>query len=226
MVETSQRHNRTLHFPSWPRWRLVAWVRRFLLTGLVFPLLRIGYSVRIEGRENVREVAGPSLIISNHNMHLDIAMLMRSLPFGFRKRVSVAAASRDIFGNPIRGFWAGFLGNAFPFYNRGAGIRDSLEFVAELLRDGWHVLIFPEGQLTVGGPTRPFKTGIGRLAVETGVQVLPMRIDITRKGFYEGKWLPTPRAKVVVHIGKPVHIAPGTSYQEATGQLERAVREA
>lgn len=204
----------------------MAWARRFMLTGVVFPFLRLGYSVRIRGREHVRELTGPCLIVSNHNMHMDIAMLIRSLPFGFRKKVSVAAASTDIFGNPIRGFLSGFLGNAFPFANKGAGIRDSLEFVGELLEDGWHVLIFPEGRLTVMGPMKPFKTGIGRLAVETGVQVLPMRIDITRRGFYEGKWWPTPRAKVVVNIGRPIRFERGVSYQEATALLEQAVREA
>jgi long-chain acyl-CoA synthetase len=197
-----------------------------LLTGLVFPVLRIGYSTRIVGRAHVREITGPCLIVSNHNMHLDIAMLMRSLPFGFRKRVSVAAAASDIFGNPFRGFWAGFLGNAFPFANRGAGIRDSLEFVGELLQEGWHVLIFPEGRLTIVGPMKPFKTGVGRLAVETGAQVLPMRIDVVRKGFREGTWWPTPRAKVLVSIGQPVTFEPGTDYHEATGILEAAVRDA
>jgi long-chain acyl-CoA synthetase len=76
------------------------------------------------------------------------------------------------------------------------------------------------------GPTQPFKSGTGLLAVETGVPVLPMRIDVLRPGFYEGKWLPHPRARVRVSIGEPVSFPQGTSYAEATAKLEEAVRTA
>jgi long-chain acyl-CoA synthetase len=118
------------------------------------------------------------------------------------------------------------LGNAFPFAKEGSGVRESLEYVAKMLDDGWHVLIFPEGKLTVVGPMQPFKSGTGLLAVETGVPVLPMRIDVLRPGFYEGKWLPHPWARVRVTIGEPVRLAPETVYAEATTKLEEAVRNA
>lgn len=221
---TARDSQRPVGIPTWPRWWWVRWLRRALLTLLIFPILRIGYSVRIRGRENTRLVTGPCIIVSNHNMHLDMAMLLRALPINFRQRVSIAAAATDIFGNRYRGFLAGLLGNAFPFAKRGAGVRDSLENIGRLLNDGWHVLIYPEGKLTVDGPMQPFKTGVGRLAVEIDAMVLPMRIDVVRPGFYEGKWFPTPRAKVVVSIGRPVRFAPGTSYSLATAQLEDAVR--
>ena len=93
------------------------------------------------------------------------------------------------FGNRLRGFGASLLGNGFPFVKEGSGVRESLEYVREMLEQGWNVLIFPEGKLTVIGPTEPFKSGIGLLAFETGASVLPTRIDVLRAGFYEGKWL-------------------------------------
>ena len=159
-------------------------------------------------------------------MHLDQGMLLRAMPSDFRQRIAIAAAATDIYGNRFRGFWASLLGNAFPFAKEGAGIRESLENIARMLNEGWNVLIFPEGKLTVMGPMRPFKGGIGLLAVETGAPVLPIRIDVLRPGFYEGKWWPHPRARVFVHIGAPVRIEPGTSYAGAAAILERAVREA
>jgi len=213
-------------FPTWPRRRPVRWIRRVLTTGVAFPLLRLGYTVQIRGRHHFKDLKEPVLIISNHNMHLDGSMLLRSMPHGFRQRVAIAAAASDIFGNKLRGFGAGLMGNAFPFAKEGSGVRESLEAVARMLNEGWNVLIFPEGKLTVGGPTQPFKSGTGLLAVETGVPVLPMRIDILRPGFYEGKWLPHPHGRVRVNIGAPVTFAPGTSYSEATKILEEAVRTA
>jgi long-chain acyl-CoA synthetase len=226
MVEKGEPKPRTHRFPSWPRWRPVRWLRRGLMNGIVFPLLRVGYTVEVRGRERLRTVEEPCLLISNHNMHLDQAMLLRSMPAGFRQRVAIAAAASDIFGNRIRGFGAGLLGNAFPFAKEGSGVRESLEYVAQMLDRGWNVLIFPEGRLTVIGPMQPFKSGIGLLAVETGVPVVPMRIDVLRPGFYEGKWLPHPRARVRVSIGQLVRFSPGTSYVEATAMLEDAVRAA
>ena len=226
LVEKGEPKPKTHRFPTWPRWRPVRWLRRLLMTGLVFPLLRLGYSVEIRGRERFRALPEPVLIISNHNMHLDQAMLLRSMPQGFRQRVAIAAAASDIFGNRLRGFGAGLLGNAFPFAKEGSGVRESLEHVGKMLEGGWNVLIFPEGKLTVIGPMESFKSGTGLLAVETGVPVLPMRIDVLRPGFYEGKWLPHPRARVRVSIGEPVRFAPGTTYAEATAKLEQAVREA
>jgi len=226
MVERGERKAKIRKFPTWPRWRPVRLLRRGLMTMVVFPLTRIGYKVEIRGREHFKSLTEPCLIISNHNMHLDQAMLLRSMPHGFRQRVAIAAAASDIFGNRFRGFGASLLGNAFPFAKEGSGVRESLEYVAKMLDDGWNVLIFPEGRLTVIGPMQSFKSGTGLLAVETGVPVLPMRIDVLRPGFYEGKWLPHPRARVRVSIGEPIRFPLGTSYSEATAKLEEAVKTA
>ncbi|OAI38575.1 hypothetical protein AYO38_09410 [bacterium SCGC AG-212-C10] len=212
--------------PNWPRWRVVRWLRRLIVTGIVFPALRFGYSVEMVGREHFRGLEEPCIIVSNHNMHMDQAMLLRTMPMGFRQRVAIAAAASDIFGNRFRGFWAGLLGNAFPFAKEGGGIRESLKTVADMLDEGWNILIFPEGELTVLGPMKPFKAGTSRMAQAGDVPVLPMRIDIVRPGVREGRWLPTPRAKVRVSVGKPIRIPKGMGTAEATEMLENAVRSA
>ncbi len=226
MVEGGERRPKTHEFPTWPRTRLARLVRRGLMSGVVLPGTKVFYKLEVRGRENFRGIEEPCLIISNHNMHLDGSMLLRSMPSGFRQRVAIAAAASDIFGNRVRGFGSALLGNAFPFAKEGSGVRESLEYVARMLDEGWSVLIFPEGKLTVVGPMEPFKSGVGLLARETGVPVLPMRIDVVRRGFYEGRWLPHPRASVRVNIGKPIRIDPGTSYSAATALLEQAVRDA
>jgi long-chain acyl-CoA synthetase len=226
MVDTSQRPPRQHRFPKWPRRRAVRWLRRAIVTGIIFPFLRLPYTVEVRGRHRFKGLQEPCLIVSNHNMHLDAALLLRSMPQGFRQRVAIAAAASDIYGNRARGFAASLLGNAFPFAKEGSGVRESLEHVVQMLDEGWNVLIFPEGRLTVIGPMQPFKSGTGLLAVESGVPVLPMRIDVLRPGFYEGKWLPHPRARVRVNVGEPIRFEPGTSYADATRRLQKAVRSA
>jgi long-chain acyl-CoA synthetase len=193
----------------------------------VLPIARAGYALEVRGRGNFRAVEEPCLVVSNHNMHIDQAILLQAMPADFRRRVAIAASATDMFGNPVKGFLSALLGNAFPFAREGGGIRDSLEYVAVMLDEGWNVLLFPEGKLTVGGPMQPFKGGVGLLARETGVPVLPMRIDLVKPGFQEGArdW-PLPRGRVVVSIGKPILLDGALGHAEATARLEAAVREA
>lgn len=221
-----RRRRGELNIPAWPRWRSVQWIRHFVLTLAVLPALRIPYKLDVRGAENFDLIQEPCVIVSNHNMHLDNGMLFRAMPNGFRRRTAVVAAASDIFGNPVRGFFASLLGNAFPFANEGAGLREGLENIIAMIDQKWNILIFPEGELTVVGPMKRFKAGPARIAMDTGVQVLPIRIDVLRRGFYEGKWFPHPRARVRVNVGRPFHIPPGTRSLDATEMLEAAVLQA
>jgi 1-acyl-sn-glycerol-3-phosphate acyltransferase len=202
------------------------WVRRIVSELIVLPILRIGYKLEVRGKEHLDGEPQPYLIIGNHNMHMDAWMLFRALPNKLRYRMAIAAAASDIFGSRFRGLAASFLGNAFPFSTNGSGVRDSLEHISKLLEQGESVLIFPEGRLTVLGPMQAFGKGTSWVAVNSGVAVLPMRIDVVRPGFREGRWLPHPRANVRINIGKPISFEKGTSYAEATAALEHAVRTA
>ena len=226
MITEPRAEKRPREFPSWPRSRPMRWIRRLIAQLVVLPLLKLGYKLEVRGTEHIVDSAEPFLIVGNHNMHMDAWMLFRALPNKLRYRMAIAAAASDIFGSRFRGLTASFLGNAFPFSTTGSGVRDSLEHISKLLDEGESVLIFPEGRLTVLGPMQPFGKGSSWVAVKTGVAVLPMRIDVVRPGFREGRWWPHPRANVRVSIGPPIRFAEGTSYTEATAALENAVRTA
>jgi 1-acyl-sn-glycerol-3-phosphate acyltransferase len=211
--------------PAWPRRRIVRVLRALLQVFVLFPMLRIGYGIEVRGAEHLRGL-GPCLLISNHNMHLDWSMLLRALPWRFRRRVAVAGAADDIFGARRRALTAGLLGNAFPFERDGSGIRESLEDVQGLLGAGWSILMFPEGKLTVCGPTQPFKSGVAWLAVKAGVPVVPIRVDVLRPGMWESGWFPNPRGRVRVTVGEPIRLAPDSRHAEAVVALQEAVARA
>lgn len=220
-----ERTPRSRQFARWPRRWPARWFRQVFMVCCLLPILRLAYRIEVQGAERFEKAALPCLIISNHNMHLDWAVLFAAMPGGFRRKLMVAAASTDIFGNPVRRFGVQVLGNAFPFDKEGSGVRESLEFVTRMLGDGWNVLLFPEGKLTVAGPMAPFKQGIGWLVSRSGAEVLPIRIDIVRPGAYEGKWWPHPRGRVRVSIGEPV-LPEGDDYRSVVAELERSVVEA
>ena len=205
--------------------RPVRWFRGAAQTFFLFPLIRVGYSMEITGREHLEDVTPPCMLISNHNMHLDWSMVLRTLPRRIRQRTAVAAAASDIFSTRKRSFTSKLLGNAYPFDKTGSGVRESLEFTKGLLDGGWNVLIFPEGKMSETGAMGPFKSGVAWIASKANADVLPMRVEIVRPGIYEGARFPR-RGRVRVHVGAPVRLAQDASYGDATRVLEAAVREA
>jgi long-chain acyl-CoA synthetase len=68
------------------------------------------------------------------------------------------------------------LFDVFPLPQR-SGFRDSFVFAGKSVDRGYSVLVFPEGQRTTIGEMSPFRNGIGILAKQLRIPVVPMRID-------------------------------------------------
>ena len=113
------------------------------------------------------------------------------------------------------------LFNVFPLPKK-SGFRESFRFAGELADRGWNILVFPEGDLTPDGKLQPFRAGIGLLASNLKIPVVPMRID----GAYEireaGSKFNRP-GRIRVHIGKPVEFPAGTDPQEIARALQQCV---
>ena len=132
------------------------------------------------------------------------------------------AGAAQLWKNPI--FWVmnPLLGNGFPLAKEGA-VRPSLENMGKIIDDGWSVLIYPEGELTVGGPIKPFMSGAGLVAVEGRLPAVPLRLHIHKLGF-PSRFPILPRGNVEIRIGEPLILAPDTDYQDATSAIEDAVK--
>jgi len=167
------------------------------------------------------EGLGACVIVANHCSHLDNALILAALPAARRRRLAIAAAADTIFKRRGRGMLAALLGNAFPVA-RGGGTARSIEYCRWLLERGWSVLLYPEGRLTVGGPMQPFRHGIGVLATAAPVPVVPLRVEILRRGMGEGRRLPW-RGRAAVHIGAPCDFPPEASADAVVKALEAAV---
>lgn len=212
----------TGHF-GWPLNPLVRALGIGLQELLIVPFVGLFYRVRIRGEHHLKGLEGPVIFAPNHHLHTDNAIILTHLPLAWRWRLSVAAAADDIFGNPIRGLGAAVLGNAFPLAREGA-IRRSLELLGARLDRDFSVLIFPEGELTVGGPLKPFKSGAGLVAVESAIPVVPMKVKIHRLSWIDQRGPGTsPRGDVEVVFGEPIVFDAGTDAVVATERLEAAV---
>ena len=146
--------------------------RGFLQQGLVFPLMTLVYGLRVSGRDNLAGLSGPVLFACNHHLGLDNPLILRAINRRWRRRLAVAAAS-ELWRNPVWWVLNPLLGNGFPIAREGP-VRPSLENLGRIIDRGWSVLIYPEGVLTVGGPMKPFMQGVGLVAVEGRIPVVPL----------------------------------------------------
>ena len=187
---------------------------------VIFPLLKLPYDLKVTGRQNLRGVRDPVLFTANHNLGLDNPLILKAIPPQWRRRLAIAGAA-SLWKNPL--FWVmnPLLGNGFPIAQEGA-VRPSLENMGKILDNGWSVLIYPEGELTIGGPIKPFMNGIGMVAVEGKLPVIPIKLHIKRLGA-PVQFPVLKRGSVEIRFGEPMTFSSSTPYQEATSAIEQAV---
>lgn len=162
---------------------------------------RVYFGFRVSGLEHV-PAGGPLIIVSNHSSHLDFGALIVALK-KLRNTIHPMAARDYFFSTPFRCWASHILLNALPF-DRQSYFGESITFALGVLRHGHSVIYFPEGSRT-NGVIESFKHGIGLLAVESGVPVLPSYISGTCQALPKGKVLPIPH-RVHVRFGAPVII--------------------
>ena len=113
--------------------------------------------------------------------------------------------------------------NLFPL-PREAGFRQSFAYAGEAVDRGYSVLVFPEGRHTTDGKMLPFRAGIGLLAKNLAIPVVPMRIDGLFEVKQAGKKFAWP-GQVRVKIGAPVQFSPGSDPGWIARELQKKVEE-
>ena len=223
LVEAARGAQRGQRAWRWPLSPVVRAVGLACQVALIYPFVHLFYRVRVTGLERLHAVDGPYLITPNHCLHLDNGIILTRLPFDIRWKLSVAAAADTIYDNPVQGVLASILANAFPLQREG-GVRKSLELLGARLDKGFNVLIYPEGKLTVGGPTQPFKAGAGLIAVEGGTPIVPVKLKIHSMSIIDKRRLPARlRGDVELVVGEPIWFDSTMDHAAATTRLEAAV---
>lgn len=179
-----------------------------LVRGVVVPFMRVWFRLRVDGAEHVpRE--GAAIVAPNHKSFWDSFFVAA----GTRRHVRYMGKA-ELFEGP----WGRLLIRlgAFPV-RRGQADADALETAREILRQGGLLALFPEGTRVrdadqLGAPRR----GAGRLALETGVPVVPAAITGTER-LFAGP-LPRPR-RVQVAFAEPIAAADLPPTPEAAGEL-------
>jgi long-chain acyl-CoA synthetase len=225
-------------YPRWPQNRLATAVRLGVYYLLAWPATYILAAPRIRGRENLGGLRGPVLLVANHITYLDIAWILAALPARLRNRLATAMRAERLAEmrrpaknmNPFNRmrerldyFLALCLFNVFPLPQR-SGFLKSFSFAGDLADRGWNILVFPEGQTTEDGRIAPFRAGVGLLAKQLNLAIVPMRLaglyDLRQKNQIFAR-----PGHVQVTIGKPLRFTAEQDANEIAKELERCVRE-
>ncbi len=169
----------------------------FLGMAFVKLIFLIFFRLKVEGRENLPK-EGPCIIYANHTSYLDGLIVGCSLPLG------------GLFNSYFLGFRQYFMNPAFRWLIKSArlvpidityDLVKTMQVCAYILKHSKLLMFFPEGQRSATEETGPFKKGIGVLAKELNVPLIPIYIEGSYNAWSRHQKFPRP-ARIKVTCGK------------------------
>jgi 1-acyl-sn-glycerol-3-phosphate acyltransferase len=175
------------------------WLLKYILLG---PMLAILGRPKVEGLEYVPQ-SGPVILASNHLAVMDSFYL----PLVVRRRITFLAKSEYFTGTGLKGWlsrWFFTTVGQVPIDRSNADTAQAaLDTAERVLREGKLLGMYPEGTRSPDGRLYKGKTGLARLALETGVPVIPVAMIGTNVVNPPGTTM-LRFGRVTVRFGKPM----------------------
>ena len=154
---------------------MLYWLLKRILAG---PAMRAVFRPTVEGLDHV-PTSGPAILAINHLSYSDWLFV----PLVVDRRVTFVAKSEyftapGLKGRLQRSFFAG-TGQVPIDRTSGSAAAGALATGLRILREGELFAIFPEGTRSPDGRLYKGKTGVARLALESGVPVIPVALTDT-----------------------------------------------
>ena len=167
-------------------------------------------------------IGRPYILAANHSSHLDtgavVAALAQSKSLDEALRLHVLGARDYFFASRLQGWLVSKLLNVVPI-ERHENSLASLKLVRGILSSGEPILIYPEGTRSRTGKLQEFKAGLGLIAWEMQVPVIPVAIVGTYAALPAGRAWPS-RSPIQVVFGEPVAMEQYRPYLEELSRDE------
>src|SRR5204862_4369423 len=199
------------------RTRVLYWLLKYIVLG---PVLKLIFRPQVEGRECVPD-EGPAIIASNHLSFSDSIFM----PLMVKRKVTFVAKAEYFTGRGLKGFLVRlfFEGTGMIPVDRSGGraAQAAIDTGLRILREGRLFGIYPEGTRSPDGRLYRGKTGVARLALESGAPVIPVVMLNSDEIQPLGKLLPKIK-RVKIRFGTPIDFS---RYAGMAGDrfIERAV---
>ncbi len=192
-----------------PRTVQVLWSRSVLWFLLV--------PIKVTGQENV-DPKQSYVFVANHQSFLDVFAVYGWLPNNFKWLMK-----KEIRKVPFVGTACAVAGHIFVDRSNPRAALQSMDHIKKELVDGISTVIFPEGTRTKTGEMGRFKQGAFKIAMDMGLPVVPLSLGGFFKAMPSGQAFANPRARVSLHIGKPIDISQFNDINEAMEYLRNEI---
>jgi 1-acyl-sn-glycerol-3-phosphate acyltransferase len=196
---------------------MLYWLLKYIVLG---PLLRLIFRPHVEGRQHLPK-GGAAILAGNHLSFCDSIFM----PLVVRRRVTFVAKQEYFTGRGLKGrlkrlFFVG-TGTIPVDRSGGQAARAAIDTGLRILRSGKLFGIYPEGTRSPDGRLHRGKTGVARLALESGAVVIPTVMLNSDDIQPIGKVLPRLR-RARIRFGKPLDFS---RYANSAGDrfVERAI---
>ncbi len=193
--EPSDEVKETLSLEAGPLWNS----GRYGIKLFVKTIFKVYNRLSIRGLENL-PAKGPFIIAPNHLSLADAPAVMAAAPWSIGAQTFFLGASEYFSG--LLTSRAAKLAQVIPV-DMDTRLYNALQLSAYVLRQGKVLCVFPEGTRARDGKLHEFKKGIGIIAKELNVPLVPVAIKGTYEMLAPGKTVLKP-AKVTVTFGKPI----------------------
>jgi fatty-acyl-CoA synthase len=156
-----------------------------------------------------------AVIVSNHSSYLDVIALKALLDDNF-----IFVAKREALDYPLISRFLRQSRHLGVERNDAKRSAQDASSVTEALKQGEHVLMFPEGTFTHEDGVRPFRLGAFRSAMDAQCPIIPVALSGTRAMLRDGQIVPR-RGRVSLWIGEPLR-AEGESFRDLVALRDQA----
>ncbi|GAB4553912.1 MAG: 1-acyl-sn-glycerol-3-phosphate acyltransferase [Rhizobacter sp.] len=154
------------------------------------------------------------IYFANHQSHFDWVLIWAALPRDLRAQTRPIAARDYWTATPFKHWITREVFNAVYVSRVRTEDEDPLEPLADALRNGDSLVIFPEGTRGNKGDPQAFKAGLYHLAEQfPDVQLIPTWIDNVHRVMPKGEVVPVP-ILCSVTFGAPMQLKPGEDKRE------------
>ena len=200
-------------------------LKYILFLFIIKPFIYLVLGVNVSGVENLPKVdKGASIIVANHNSHIDTLLLMSLFNCSQILKIHPVAAADYFCNTKFKRFVFTKLLGIIPISRkvRKATEEELFKDINDKLRAGETIIIYPEGTRGESNELSKFKSGVAHIArMNPEVPVIPCYINGPDKILPKGEILWVPFI-ADVYVSEPVYYD-NTSTKEFTDKIRCAV---
>ncbi|MDW8802100.1 lysophospholipid acyltransferase family protein [Clostridium sp. A1-XYC3] len=178
---------------------IISYLNNVVLGWASHVLSYVKADIKVVGRENIPEET--CLYVANHQGFFDIPIMIHSLD----KTVGFIA-KKELLKFRVLTYW---MEQMHCIFMDRSNMRESIKSInegVENLKNGHNLVIFPEGTRSKGPSIGEFKKGSLKLALKSGVPIVPVAIDGSYKLREGNEKSAIKSAEVKVTICKPIYM--------------------